>query len=168
MPKLTEAEQQSFLSTPGVLMRIACVRQDGSPLVTPIWFIHHDGGICFTPGAQSEWFHCLKSDPRVALCIDEQDRPYRKMIIEGRAELLYDLGEDDLWRDLYRQIARRYVPLEAADAYVDNTDDQPRALYKVALSDSEIKTWRMPIDDEPQTGIWHQRYYAPGSRYADD
>ena len=56
-------------------MRIACVRSDGSPLVTPIWFIHHDNAICFTPRAVSEWFGCLRQDPRVALCIDEQNLP---------------------------------------------------------------------------------------------
>jgi hypothetical protein len=89
------------------------------------------------------------------------------MIIEGEAALVHDLGNDDIWRNLYREIARRYVPLEAADAYVDNTDDQPRALYQVSLNGSTVKSWRMPVDGESQTGIWHQRYYAPGSRYAD-
>ena len=72
MPRLTSDEQKSFLETPGILMRIACVRPDGSPLVTPIWFVLHEDSICFTPRAQSEWFGCLRNDPRVALCIDEQ------------------------------------------------------------------------------------------------
>ena len=104
MPKLTSHEQTSFLETPGILMRISCVRPDGSPLVTPIWFVLHEGSICFTPRAQSEWFGCLRNDPRVALCIDEQALPYRKVIVEGTAELVHDLGEDDAWRDLYRSI----------------------------------------------------------------
>lgn len=167
MPKLNRQEQETFLNEPGILMRIACVRPDGSPLVTPIWFIHHAGGICFTPRAQSEWFACLREDPRVSLCIDEQNLPYRKMIIEGKAELLHDLGEDDLWRDIYREIAKRYVPAEAAEAYVQNTIDQQRGLYKVDLAASIVKSWRMPVGDEPETGIWHQRYYAPGTKYAD-
>jgi hypothetical protein len=29
-----------------------------------------------------------------------------------------------------------------------------------------LKTWGMLVDDEPQTGIWHQRYYVPGSKYS--
>ncbi len=48
-------------------MRIAVVRADGSPLVTPLWFIHEDDAIYFTPRAHSEWYGCLKRDPRVAL-----------------------------------------------------------------------------------------------------
>ncbi|MDE0064367.1 MAG: hypothetical protein OXP09_04330 [Gammaproteobacteria bacterium] len=43
MPRLSEAETRRFLDEPGVLMRIAVVREDGSPLVTPIWFLFEDG-----------------------------------------------------------------------------------------------------------------------------
>ena len=167
MPKLTASEQTEFLSTPGILMRIACLRADGSPLITPIWFIHHENAIYFTPRAQSEWLGCLRQDSRIGLCIDEQDLPYRKVIIEGQAELIHDLGEDDLWRDLYRQIAGRYVPADAAEAYVQNTIDQERALWCVPLTGSTVKSWRMPLDGEPANGIWHQRYYAPGTHFSD-
>ena len=167
MPKLTKSEQTNFLATPGVLMRIACVRNDGSPLIAPIWFIHQDDAIYFTPRAQSEWFSCLRQENRISLCIDEQNLPYRKVIVEGQAELIHDLGEDDKWRNLYHQIARRYVPNEAADAYVQNTIDQERALWRLSLTNSSVKSWRMPLDHEPANGIWHQRYYAPGTKFSD-
>ena len=167
MPKLRDEERDEFLTKPGVLMRIACVRDNGSPLVTPIWFIFHDGAIYFTPRERSEWFACLKSDPRVCLCNDEDALPYRKLVIEDKAELVHDVGHDDVWRDLYRQIAMRYVPTNEAEAYVNNTIDQPRALYRVALRSASVKTWRMPIPGEDQTGIWHSRYYAKGSKYGD-
>jgi len=168
MPKLTSTERDEFLDTRGILMRIACVRPDGSPLVTPIWFIHHEASIFFTPRAQSEWFACLKHDPRVALCIDEQLLPYRKVILEGTAELQYDLGFDDEWRDLYRKIAGRYIPPAAAEDYVNNTNDQARALYRLTLSESVVKSWRMPLEGESGTGIWHKRYYAPGTKFAEE
>lgn len=168
MPRMKTKEQIDFLETPGILMRIACVRQDGSPLVTPIWFIHHENAIYFTPRAQSEWLACLRQDPRVSLCIDEQNLPYRKFIAEGAAELVHDLGQDELWRELYGQIARRYVPEEAAVAYVEDTIDQERALFRLELEKAVTTSWRMPVDGEPQTGIWHQRYYAPGTKYSTD
>ena len=168
MPRLNPQEQTTFLETPGILMRIACVRPDGSPLVTPIWFIYHDNAICFTPRAQSEWFGCLKHDARVSLCIDEQNLPYRKVIAEGSAELVHDLGEDDQWRDLYREIAKRYVPPEAAEDYVQNTIDQERALFRLPMDKATVKSWRMPVEGEDQTGIWHQRYYAPGTKFSND
>ncbi|HVS63538.1 MAG TPA: pyridoxamine 5'-phosphate oxidase family protein, partial [Thermoanaerobaculia bacterium] len=92
----------------------------------PIWFLFEEGAIWFTPRKRSSWFANLQRDPRVALSIDEQPPSYRKV---GRAELVFDLGEDDAWRDRYRSIACRYVSPEAADAYIEDTIDQPRALY---------------------------------------
>lgn len=165
MPLLNEQERISFLQEPGILMRVAVVREDGSPLVTPIWFIHQDEAIYFTPREKSEWFSCLRRDSRVALCIDEQPHPYRKVTIEGRAELVHDIGEDDVWRDLYRDIARRYVPPDQADAYVNNTIDQPRGLFRVTLSSAKVRSWRMPLVGEEAMGIWHDRYYTAGTKF---
>ena len=167
MPKLSEREQEAFLSEPGVLMRVATVTDTGQPHVTPIWFLCEDTKIFFTPRKESEWLAHLRSRPDVALSIDEQPLPYRKVIVEGSAALLYDLGDDDKWRDLYRRIARRYVPREAAEAYVQNTIDQPRVLFAVDLAAARVRSWRMPAEGEDPTGIWHERYYEPGSALAE-
>jgi hypothetical protein len=107
----------------------------------------------------------IRRDPRVGLSIDEDPLPYRKVTIRGTARILHEPGNDDEWRDLYRSIAKRYVDAEAADAYVDNTIDQPRALVAVAMTGSDVKmtTWRMPVDDEAGTGIWARRYYLDGT-----
>jgi len=167
MPVLSHTERDAFLQEPGVLMRVAVVRENGAPLVTPIWFLFEvtDEGefVYFTPREKSEWFSCLRRDPRVALCIDEQPLPYRKVIAEGEAELVHDVGNDDQWRDLYRRIAERYVPPEGAAAYIQNTIEQPRGLYRLNLARAKVKTWRMPLGDEAAEGIWHDRYYVPGS-----
>jgi PPOX class probable F420-dependent enzyme len=166
MPVMNDEERDAFLAEPGVLMRISVVREDGSPLVTPIWFVYEDGAIYFTPRAASEWFRCLRRDPRVALCIDEQPLPYRKVLLEGRAELVHDLGEDDAWRDRYRRIAGRYVPAREAEAYIQNTIDQPRGLFRLRLADARVKTWRMPVEGEAADGIWHPRYYGTDTKLA--
>lgn len=166
MPVLTPEERDEFLDAPGVLLRIAVVRADGSPLVTPIWHVHEEGAIWFTPRERSEWFGCLRRDPRVALCIDEDVAPYRKVVVEGDAELVHDLGEDDAWRDRYRRIACRYVPPDAAEAYVQNTIAERRGLYRVVLADATLRSWRMPRAGEAPEGIWHRRYYRdPGVRF---
>lgn len=168
MPQLSRAERDAFLGEPGVLMRIATVNDRGGPHVTPIWFLCEDGKIFFTPRKESAWLGHLRRRPDVALSIDEQPLPYRKVIVEGRAELLHDLGDDDKWRDLYRRIARRYVPPEAAEAYIQNTIDQPRALFAVTLAEARVRSWRMPLEGEAPTGIWHARYYEPGTAFAEE
>ncbi len=167
MPKLTDEERTEFLEEPGFALRLGCVRPDGTPLVVPISFMHKDGAIYFTPRAKSEWFDCLRKNPQVCLCIDELPQPMRKVIVEGEAQLVYDVGHDHEWRDLFLDMMRRYTTNEGAEYYVlDQTIDQQRGLYKVVLADSKVKTWRTPIGDEPETGIWHQRYYAPGTKFS--
>ena len=168
MPKLSPPEVEAFLAEPGHLVRVATVDEDGMPRNVPTWFIHRDGRILFTPRTRSVFLANLRRDPRVGLTIDEEPLPYRKVTIQGRAELLHDVGADDEWRDLYRQIAYRYVDREQADAYVDNTIDQPRALIGVPLAGNGTKvlTWRMPVGDEDPTGIWHRRYYLDGTSMA--
>src|SRR4029453_953490 len=158
MPALNSIELASFLREPGVVMRIAVVRSDGSPLVTPIWFLSENNAIYFTPRQRSEWFDCLRRDPRVALCIDEQALPYRKVVVEGNAELVHDVGYDDVWRDLYRRIATRYVPAAGAEAYIQNTIREPRGLYRVVLADAKVRSWRMPREGELQEGIGARRH----------
>jgi PPOX class probable F420-dependent enzyme len=166
MPKLTKEELDQFLDEPGHLLRIGTIDADGYPSVLPIWFIRQGDDVLFTPRGPSAFLQDIRRDPRVGLSIDEDPLPYRKVTIRGTARIVHEPGNDDEWRDLYRRTAKRYVDEEAADAYVDGTIDQPRALVAVSLTDSRVTTWRMPVGDEDGTGIWHRRYYLDGTEMA--
>ena len=87
--------------------------------------------------------------------------------MQGEAVITHEVGSDDEWRDVYREIACRFIDPEAADRYLEATRDQPRALVSVDLRTSRVMTWRMPVEGEAGTGIWASRYYAAGSRMAD-
>ena len=169
MPKLTSPEILEVLAEPGHLLRLATVDGDGMPRIAPVWFTHRADGpelgtILFTPRERSAFFTNLQRDARLALSIDEDVLPYRKVSVQGSARIVHAVGNDDEWRDVYREIARRFLDSEGADRYLAATHDQPRALMAVDLDTSNVTTWRMPIDDEPGTGIWATRYYADGSR----
>ena len=164
MPKLNQQERDEFLAATGLIMNIATVGADGAPLVTPIWYVHEQGRIWFTPRQHSEWLNHIRNDPRVALCIDEPDLPYRKVVVRGRAHLEYEVGSDELWRDRYRRIAQRYLSADDANEYVDGTDDQPRALCAVNLGEAEVRSWRMPVGDEPYKGMWAKRYWTANAK----
>jgi len=166
VPKLTDGEVQEFLDERGHILRIGTVDADGYPSVLPIWFIREGDDIVFTPRGPARFLADIRRDPRVGLSIDEDPLPYRKVTIRGTARIAHEPGEDDEWRDLYRRIAKRYVDDEAADAYVDSTLDQPRALVAVSMRESRVTTWRMPVEDEDGTGIWHRRYYLDGTQMA--
>lgn len=167
MPKLSDQELTDFLDEPGHLLRLATVDGDGMPRISPVWFLHMKGQVVFTPRAQSVFRENLARDPRIAMVVDETALPYRKLTVQGTAELLHDLGEDDVWRDTYRAIAGRYIPEEAAESYIQNTIDQPRALFGLTLADATVSSWRMPVEGESATGIWARRYYGDGTKMAD-
>lgn len=170
MPKLTPQETAEFLSEPGHLLRLATVDNDGAPRISPVWCTYRQGeadrlgSILFTPRERSVFFANLRRDPRIALSIDEETLPYRKVSVQGSVEILHDVGADDEWRDVYREIACRFIPEANADGYLAATADQPRALLAVALNDAKVVTWRMPVEGESGTGIWAAQYYAEGSR----
>ena len=131
MPKLTDTELAAFLDESGHLLRLATVDADGMPRVVPVWFTHRSGSILFTPRAESVFLANLRRDPRIGLSIDEDPLPYRKVSAQGHAEMVHEVGNDDEWRDVYREIACRFIEPEAADRYLSATIDQPRALVAV-------------------------------------
>ena len=167
MPKLSDGELVTFLEEPGHLLRLATIDGDGMPRISPVWFVFDDRQVLFTPRAMSVFRENLMRDPRIALSIDETALPYRKVSVQGRAELVHDLGEDDVWRDTYRRIATRYIPAASAESYIENTIDQPRALFAVALTDADVASWRMPLEGESGSGIWARRYYGDGTKLAE-
>ena len=164
MPKLSMAERDAFLQERGHLARLATLQADGSPSVVPVWFVYEDGKIIITPRKYSAFWANVQRDARVAITIDEEAGLYRKVLVEGKAEVLYPLGHDDEWRDIYRRITLRYVDEESGDYYLTETHDQPRALIGVALESAKIMTWRMPGEGEPFSGIWATRFYEQGSK----
>ena len=168
MPRLSTDEVFAFLAEPNHLARIATVDADGMPRVVPLWFIMDGDRLCFTPREPAVIWQNMLRDPRVGISVDEDEAPYRKVTVQGHVEVLYEPGRDRLWQHLYRAIASRYISAGAANAYVDSTDDQPRALCAVDLTapTTLVSTWRMPVEGEDPRGIWHPRYYGPGTKMA--
>jgi nitroimidazol reductase NimA-like FMN-containing flavoprotein (pyridoxamine 5'-phosphate oxidase superfamily) len=164
VPRLEPDEVRAFLSEPGHLVRIATTDDGGMPLAVPASFLAESGRILVTPRERSVRRHCLHRDPRVCLLIDESRPPYRKVVVQGSAEVVYVLGEDDAWRDVYRAITLRYVPVEWGDAYLEHTRDERRELLAVSLdhSRSRVTTWRMPVAGEDPLAVWAPRYYHRG------
>lgn len=166
MPKLSDKEIGEFLAERGHLARIATVQPDGAPSVVPVWFIHEDGKILITPRKHSAFLANLRNDPRVAITIDEDDGRYRKVLFEGQAGILFEVGQDRQWDDIYRRIAIRYIDENSADFYLSETCDQPRALIGLEVAQAKVTTWRMPSENEPYSGIWARRYYDTGTKMA--
>lgn len=160
MPGLSDDEVEQFLSEPGHLVRIGTVDRHGSPLVVPTWFILEDGVFLVTPRERSAWFVNLQHNPQVCFTVDESTSPFRKVVLRGAVRTVHPLGADDVWRDTYRRITMRYVPVDWGEAYLADTHDEPRALLGLSLARAERTTWRMPArPGEDPLAVWATRYY---------
>ncbi|WP_369205998.1 PPOX class F420-dependent oxidoreductase [Streptomyces sp. PU-14G] len=116
MQQMTEAQWRDFILAGTRTGKLATVRKDGRPHVTPVWFLLDDEGrLLFTTDGDSLKSVSLRRDPRFALCVDDQEPPFSFVMLECVAEeFIEDL---DVLRDWATRIAGRYMGPEQADAF---------------------------------------------------
>jgi PPOX class probable F420-dependent enzyme len=108
--EMTRDEWRAFAGTGTRTGKLAITRRDGAPHVTPVWFLldEVDGAdhVVFNTGVQSLKGKTLRRDPRLALCVDDQQPPYSYVLLHAEATLSEDPGP---LRDWATRIATRYV-----------------------------------------------------------
>ena len=111
-----DADQiRAFLMQGTRTAKLAVVRKDGSPLVTPVWFlVEGDGTIVFTTGKRTVKGRALERDPRVSLCVEDDRPPFAFVRVDGVAELSEDPAELQLCAI---RIAERYMGAERAQEF---------------------------------------------------
>jgi PPOX class probable F420-dependent enzyme len=111
---MTKEEYRSFMLDRARTASLATVRPDGRPHVAPVWFAADGDAIIFTTGEDTVKGRNMRRDPRVSLCIDDDEPPFRFAIIEGTAELT---PEDPDLLHWATRIGGRYMGPERADEY---------------------------------------------------
>ena len=110
---LDAAEQTAFLLEGTRTAKVAVVRRDGSPLVTPVWFLlDDDGSVVFETERDSIKGRALARDARVSLCVEDDEPPFGFVRIDGVAELSHDLTELLAWTT---RLAARYMGAARAE-----------------------------------------------------
>lgn len=112
--KMTEEEYRNFLLEGARTAILATVRADGRPHVAPIWFDLDGDTIVFTTGESTVKGRNMSRDPRVSLCVDEDDPPFHFVVIEGTAELTADDPDLLYWAT---RLGGRYMGAERAEEY---------------------------------------------------
>jgi PPOX class probable F420-dependent enzyme len=112
--QMTNEEYRSFMLDLARTAVLATVRADGRPHAAPIWFDLDDKALVFTTGESTVKGRNMRRDPRVSLCIDEEESPFHFVVVEGTSELT--AGDPDL---LYwaTRIGGRYMGADRADEY---------------------------------------------------
>ena len=110
---------QSFVTaSPARTAKVAVVRPDGSPHVSPVWVaLDGDAGaehVLFTSHESSVKTRALRRDPRISICWDDERPPFSFVTLLGTVELLDDLDQLRHWATV---IGGRYMGADRADEY---------------------------------------------------
>ncbi|MFE7172685.1 PPOX class F420-dependent oxidoreductase [Streptomyces sp. NPDC057616] len=128
--KMTEEEWRAFLSHGTRTAKLATVRADGSPHVTPIWFVLDGDDLVFNTGSTSVKGRNLVRDGRVALCVDDDRPPFEFVVLQGRARISEDPGELRHWA---ARIGARYMGEDRAEEFGERNGVPGELLVRVTI-----------------------------------
>jgi PPOX class probable F420-dependent enzyme len=112
---MSAEEWRAFLRRPVRPAMLATVRPDGRPHLAPVWFdVDDDDTVVFMTGAKTVKGRSIQADPRVALCVDDDQPPFAYVLIEGAAEVSTDLDDMLVWSI---RIGGRYMGADQAEAF---------------------------------------------------
>jgi PPOX class probable F420-dependent enzyme len=120
--------QEKFLAV------MATTRQDGTPLLSPVWYEYADCVFRVVINQGDAKDQHLRRRPWLTLVIAEQAFPYRGVEAAGNAEL-----RDEGALEATTRMAHRYLTLEAARSYLAKIGDVPGRL--VQLRPERIRAW---------------------------
>jgi nitroimidazol reductase NimA-like FMN-containing flavoprotein (pyridoxamine 5'-phosphate oxidase superfamily) len=135
--KFSQQELESFLAE-GNVARLACLDGEGWPYVVPTWFQYDNGGFYIIPRARSAWAQHMANDGRVSLTVDELGAPYRRVQVQGSAELIERPNVGGKWVPIATEMSLRYLG-ENGPTYLEPSLVEPRWLFFVRPK--KITTW---------------------------
>ncbi|WP_328601172.1 PPOX class F420-dependent oxidoreductase [Actinomadura physcomitrii] len=108
---MTDSEWRAFVMAGTRTGKAGVTRKDGTPHVTPIWFVLDGDDLLFTTYHESIKARVLARDPRLSVCVDDQAPPYSYVMIQAQARLTEDLDELRRWATV---IGGRYMGADRA------------------------------------------------------
>jgi PPOX class probable F420-dependent enzyme len=108
---------REFVSaSPARTGKLAVVRKDGSPHVSPVWVDLDGASLVFTTHLPSIKGKSILRDGRVAICFDDEQPPFSFVTITGRVEIDQDPEQVRYWAG---RIGGRYMGAGRADEYAE-------------------------------------------------
>src|SRR4051794_4972683 len=97
MTRMTDEECKEFLLEKPRPAIPAVVRADGRPHCTPIWIDMDGDQVIFTTWHESLKAKAVRRDPRISMCVDDDQPPFSFVVVEGMASISEDLSDLKLW-----------------------------------------------------------------------
>ncbi|MGW5725785.1 PPOX class F420-dependent oxidoreductase [Nocardia beijingensis] len=114
MASLSDPEVREFLTHGTRTGKVAFVAADGSPMVTPVWFVVEGDELVFNTGKSTVKGKAFARDGRVAVCVDLEGPPYASVQLRGTVTLSED--PDELLRTA-TEIGGRYMGADRAEEF---------------------------------------------------
>jgi PPOX class probable F420-dependent enzyme len=114
MEKMTDGEWRAFVMEGTRTGKAGVTRRDGTPHVTPIWFVLDGDDVLFNTARDTVKGRALARDPRVSICVDDQAPPYSFVHLQAEATLIEDLDEMRRWATA---IGGRYMGAGRAEEF---------------------------------------------------
>jgi nitroimidazol reductase NimA-like FMN-containing flavoprotein (pyridoxamine 5'-phosphate oxidase superfamily) len=125
--RMTEQERQEFLAEPRVGVLSVASDDDRPPLTVPLWYGYEPGGdLTFftgTQGRKARKTGLIERAGVLSLTVQREEFPYKYVTVEGTV-----IGADrPPTTEKMLAIARRYLPEEAARAFVEAELGRPES-----------------------------------------
>lgn len=146
---MTPEELHEFLTETAIFAKVGTIGEDGWPAVNPTWYEYDGRAFWIVTKELAGFCRNLLRDPRVTLCIDNPQPPYRRVMVRGRAERV-----DEDWVGRARRMVLRYLG-EPGISYFEATLDLPRVLIRVAPE--KMVSWNGGGVDRTffKPSVWH-------------
>ena len=120
----TVPESYRDLLTKKSFAHVATIGRDGAPQVTPVWIDYDGTHVRFNTARGRVKDKNIKTNPRIALSIQDPDNPYRYLQIRGRVVEVTEKGADDHIDSL----AKKYT---GVDKYQHRQPGEVRVIYEI-------------------------------------
>lgn len=127
---MSSREMADFLSESN-MARIATVKPDSSPHVSPVWYLWEDNQLLISVGKESVKARNISRNNMVSVTIDKKQGG---VIVEGTARI-EDLGEDTM-----RKICKRYVSKENLNEYIEHAWENYESIL-LRIQPNKIISW---------------------------
>jgi hypothetical protein len=145
---MSSREIDDFLSD-GHTARIATVKPDNSPHVTPVWYLWEKNQLLMAIPKDSVKARNIRQNNKVAVTIDTDKAPIKAVIIEGTAKV--EELSNEIGRKVDRRMAAKYVKPEYLDEYIEWSDAEDVEYIYLRICPEKIVSWdssKDPVQDK--------------------
>jgi PPOX class probable F420-dependent enzyme len=130
MNRMSEQQWRAFVSEGTRTGKLSTTRADGSPHVTPVWFLLDGDDVVFNTEKDGVKGRNLARDGRFALCVDQDQPPYAFVLLQGRAEISEDPDGTLRWAG---RLGARYMGEDRAEEYAARNGGQGNLLVRARI-----------------------------------